>query len=115
MWDDIDFDRGTIRISRSLEEVDGELSLKAPKTKKSRRTVALSFSLDALQELRKMMLAEGSYGADRPVFCGVRTRVGFANRTSITTRSPHREACGPEVPVSRSQARLRVLAAGVRN
>src|SRR5262249_4697467 len=42
VWTDLDLDRGTVTISRSLEEVGGELAVKEPKTAKSRRTVALS-------------------------------------------------------------------------
>jgi integrase len=75
LWGDINFERGTVTITRALEEVGGELALKEPKTARSRRTIALSaFTLAALQEHRKAMLAEGSYGPDRPVFCGVRNR-----------------------------------------
>ena len=75
MWHDVDFDRGTVAVSRSLEEVGGSLALKEPKTAKSRRTIALSaFTLDALGEHRKRMLAEGSYRPDAPIFCGVRNR-----------------------------------------
>ena len=41
-WNDIDLDRGTLRVARSLELVDGKLSLKEPKTERSRRVVTLS-------------------------------------------------------------------------
>jgi integrase len=75
VWADLDFNRGVVAVSRSLEEVGGELNIKEPKTAKSRRAVALSaFTVAALQEHRKAMLAEGSYGPDRPVFCGVRNK-----------------------------------------
>jgi integrase len=75
VWQDVNFDKGTVTVNRSLEEIGGELSLKEPKTKKSRRTIALSApTLAALQSHRKAMLAEGNYGPDRPVFCGARSR-----------------------------------------
>jgi integrase len=75
VWADVNFESGTITIARSLEQVGKHLAVKGPKTKKSRRTVALSaFTLDALREHRKAMLAEGSYGLDRPVFCGARCK-----------------------------------------
>jgi integrase len=75
IWTDLDWDHAELTISRSLEEVGGELALKEPKTAKSRRTVALSaFTVAALQEHRKAMLAEGSYGPDKPIFCGVRNK-----------------------------------------
>jgi integrase len=74
-WADVDFGKGSLTVNRSLEEVGGSLALKEPKTKKSRRTITLSaFTLAALQEHRKAMLAEGNYSADRPVFCGVRSK-----------------------------------------
>jgi integrase len=72
-WRDIDFDRATVAITKSLEEVGGHQRLKEPKTVRSRRIMTISqVSLDALQEHRRAMLAEGSYGPDRPVFCGPR-------------------------------------------
>lgn len=70
-----------------MEEVGGDLAVKEPKTKKSRRTVALSvFTLDALQAHRKSMPAEGSYAADRPVFCGSRNKACL--RKSDVSPSP---------------------------
>jgi integrase len=75
VWADLDFNRGTVSVSRSLEEVGGRLAIKEPKTVKSRRTIAVSqFTLSTLQEHRKAMLAEGSYAPDRPVFCGSRSK-----------------------------------------
>jgi integrase len=70
LWSDVDFDGGAIRIIRSLEEISGRLRVKDLKTKKSRRRVALaSFSMEALAEHRKRMLAEGNYRPDGLVFC----------------------------------------------
>jgi integrase len=33
-----------------------------------------AFTLNVLQEHRKAMLAEGNYGPDKPIFCGVRSK-----------------------------------------
>jgi len=89
-WADLDFGQGSLAVSRSLEEVGGELNLKEPKTAKSRRTITLSaFTVAALQEHRKAMLAEGSYGADKPVFCGVR------NRTWLRKSDVYRHSFAP--------------------
>jgi integrase len=72
-WKDIDTDRGTVRVSKALEEVGGTMRLKAPKTKSSERTVKLSpTTAEALTEHRKAMLAEGHWSPDAPVFCGPR-------------------------------------------
>ena len=74
-WKDIDFGRGAVSVTKSLEEVEGRLSVKQPKTEKASRTIMLSaFSLDALQTHRKAMLAEGGYRPDGPVFCGPRDK-----------------------------------------
>lgn len=72
-WKDVDTSRGTVRVSKALEEVGGRLKIKAPKTPSSIRTVKLSgMTTDALVEHRKAMLAEGHCTTDSPVFGGKR-------------------------------------------
>jgi integrase len=67
-WPDIDFERGTITVKRSLAQLKKEFVLKEPKTKASRRTISLPpFVLAALRDHRKGMLAEGNIHAT--VFC----------------------------------------------
>jgi integrase len=59
-WPDLDFEKGTLSVKRSLAQVKGRLVLKEPKSKRSRRTIRLPpFVLDALAGHRKRMLAEG--------------------------------------------------------
>ena len=41
MWGDIDLDRGTLRVERSVEETKAGLRLKPPKTKRGRRNLRL--------------------------------------------------------------------------
>lgn len=54
MWRDIDFDAGTLTVSRSLRETKAGLSLETPKTKHSRRTIKLpAMLLPALQDHRR--------------------------------------------------------------
>jgi integrase len=73
-----------------LEEVGGDLALKEPKTAQSRRTIVLSaFTLAALQEHRKALLAEGSYRGDEPVFCGSR------NKTWLRKSDVYRHSFAP--------------------
>jgi integrase len=49
-WDQVDLDRARIRIHRSLERLGGEFRLKEPKTKRSRREVAIPpFVVDRLR------------------------------------------------------------------
>jgi integrase len=63
-WSDIDFDRGTVTVKRTVwRNVVSE-----PKSAQSRRTIVLPLStLDALRGHRAKMLAEGNIKA--PVFC----------------------------------------------
>jgi integrase len=86
-WSDVDWTAGAVQIVRALEEAQGTLKLKELKTKKSRRRVALSpFTMDALAEHRKAMLAEGNY---RPMARCSATRKGAfcARATSCAGRS----------------------------
>jgi integrase len=41
-WNDLDLERATVRVCKSLEEVGGTLNLKQPKTKSASRSVSLS-------------------------------------------------------------------------
>jgi integrase len=49
-WQDIDFDKATVRIERAVEQTKAGLRIKAPKTKAGKRTIAISPWL--LAELR---------------------------------------------------------------
>jgi integrase len=85
-WNDVEFEGGAIRITRTLEETEGRLELKDVKTKKSRRRVPLSpFAMEALAEHRKAMLAEGNYRPDAPVFCD--TEGGWLRKSNVLRRS----------------------------
>lgn len=67
-WADIDFDKGTLPVKRTLAEIKGQFIVKEPKSKRSKRTVSLPpFVTDALREHRAKMLAEGNIAG--PVFC----------------------------------------------
>ena len=71
-WADIDLDRGTMDVRRSLSQVRGVFTLKEPKSKTSRRTVSLpQFALAAVRDHRTAALKAGRIAA--PVFC---TRTG---------------------------------------
>jgi integrase len=74
-WGDIDFERRTVSITRTLQRVDGKLTTKSPKTKLSRRTlVAPAFVLDALrshrsaQAAQRLALGLGRGGTDAWIF-----------------------------------------------
>lgn len=65
-WKDIDFDKGTLSVNQSVQQIKREVSLKPPKTKRSRRTLSLpSITLDALRahqiEQKKLRLQLGKY------------------------------------------------------
>jgi integrase len=57
-WGDVDFDKGKLRIERSIETTKARgLRIKAPKTRHGRRIIALpGFALEVLRELRKAQL-----------------------------------------------------------
>ena len=44
-WRDLDLAKGTLRVSRSVEEVGGQFHFKAPKTDRSNRVIRLPASL----------------------------------------------------------------------
>lgn len=52
-WSDIDFENATVSISRGLHQEDGDVWTEEPKSKTSRRLLALpQWALDALKQLR---------------------------------------------------------------
>jgi integrase len=58
-WDDVNLDAGTLRVRRSLQRIDGTLTLKEPKTEKSRRTLTMPQTLTvALRQHRVRQLEE---------------------------------------------------------
>jgi len=44
-WQDVDLDMGYVRVTKQLQRIDGTLQLVEPKTKRSRRTLALPSSI----------------------------------------------------------------------
>jgi integrase len=94
-WPDVDFERGTVQVRRSLALVGGRFRLKEPKTESSRRKIALPpFVVEALQERRVRQLARGMM--DRPVFC---TRSGnFIGRQNLTQQVFYRLLREAELP-----------------
>jgi integrase len=85
-WSDVDFDTGSLQVQRSLEEIRGQLRLKDVKTAKARRRIPLSgFALDALNEHRRKMLAEGRDLKTGPVFCD--SDGGWLRKSNVQRRS----------------------------
>ena len=55
-WDDIDLDRGVIAVRHSLEEVQGRLNIKEPKSESGRRSIRLDpADVAALREHRQRL------------------------------------------------------------
>jgi integrase len=68
LWPDVDFERGSISITKSLEEIGGTQRVKETKADQSQRRVGLSAeTMAALAEHRKAMLAARFING--PVFC----------------------------------------------
>jgi integrase len=85
-WQDIDFDSGCLFIRRALRERKGHLSLGPPKTAQSRRRIDLSrYCLDALNDHRARMLANGHCRPEAPVFCD--TDGGYLRKSNVVRRS----------------------------
>jgi integrase len=85
-WKDIDHDRATVRIERSLEQTKAGLRFKAPKTKNGRRNVSISPWLvaelrahRARQQERRLSLGLGRAPDDSLVFA----------RWDGSSRAPH--------------------------
>jgi integrase len=58
-WSDVDLKAGTLTVNQSLERIKGKVEFKAPKTRTSRRTIALpAASVQALQEHKVAQAAE---------------------------------------------------------
>jgi integrase len=84
LWPDIDFDRGFMSITKSLEEINGILRVKETKNGKSWRRVDLSAeTMSALTEHRKAMLAAGFING--PVFCD--TEGGYLRQSNLRKNS----------------------------
>lgn len=83
-WPDIDFASESLVVQRSIEELDGKLRIKEPKTAAGRRRIPLpKIAVTALHEHRKRMLAEGNAGG--PVFCD--TRGSYLRKGNVLRRS----------------------------
>lgn len=82
-WTDIDFTTGSLQVQRSLEEINGKLRVKEPKSGRGRRVELSRFTLDALHEHRKRMLAEGH--TTSPVFCD--QEGGYLRKGNVLRRS----------------------------
>jgi integrase len=59
LWNDVDLERGTLRVRKTLSRVDGNLVRTDPKTEKSKRTIPLrGTAATVLAEHRKAQLVE---------------------------------------------------------
>jgi integrase len=75
-WQDIDFKKGTLQVTQSVEVIRGKLSLKQPKTERSARTIKLPASvMRDLEGHRKEQLEQ-------------RLKVGLGGRPELVFTSP---------------------------
>lgn len=71
-WEDIDLDQRTLRIRVALQRIDGKLTLKEPKTEKSRRTLTMPTPLvRALTAHRDRQAFERAKAGDRWIETGL--------------------------------------------
>jgi integrase len=98
-WHDIDFTKGTLQVTQSVEVIGGEICLTEPKTDRSRRTLKLPASL--LPELTRHRKEQAE----------LRLRLGLGKADLVFT-SPEGAMLNPTV-FSETFAR-QVRSAGVR-
>ena len=59
-WEDVDLEKGLLSVKRSLEELNGTLRLKEPKSKSGKRMLKLSaLAVSSLWDLKAKQMAEG--------------------------------------------------------
>jgi integrase len=82
-WPEIDFDAAAVKVVRTLAaKKGGGFTLEPPKSKRSRRVIDLpTVAIEALNEHRKRMLAEGRDVKSGPVF--VTTTGNFIGRSNF--------------------------------
>jgi integrase len=87
-WSEVDFDNSTITVKQSLMYINGQMSLKQPKSKASNRTfevtpevIELLKKHKEIQELRR--LEYGNVYGDNSLVCATESG-GFMNRTAVT-------------------------------
>jgi integrase len=83
-WRDYDSAVGVLSITKALSDVKGHLILKEAKTKKSLRSVVLSFARPALAAHRERMRKEGRDVAAGLIFCD--HRGGHLRKSNLTAR-----------------------------
>lgn len=85
-WPQVDFNGGTVFVTQALEETKVGFRLKAPKSKASKRRIALApETAAALNDHRRRMLAEGRDVKTGPVF--VDTEGGFLRKNNLHQNS----------------------------
>ena len=98
-WEDVDFDRGTVRIERTRTVVAGQPhDSDLPKIKKSRRTLNLGpvmSHLKALQTLQKVdkLKSHGSYVDDGWVIANELGTAYYPGMMSTWFRETVKECC----------------------
>lgn len=71
-WTDVDFDKGTLTVRKQLQRIGGTLVLTDPKTRRSRRTIAIpSIAVEALRAHRIRQFEERLIAGDRWVENGL--------------------------------------------
>jgi integrase len=83
-WPDFDPKAGTLTVTKALANRSGRLYVKETKRDRSRRSVTLAFSLDALARHRERMKGEGLDVEAGPIFAD--TRGGYVSKGNMRRR-----------------------------
>lgn len=85
-WPQVDFDGAAVFVTQALEETKAGFRLKPPKSKASKRRIALAAeTMAVLNDHRQRMLAEGRDVKTGPVF--VNTEGGFLRKNNLHQNS----------------------------
>ena len=116
-WGDVDLDRGTLRVERSVEETRAGLRLKPPKTKRGRRNISLGEGAVALLRGHKVKQLELRLAArarqDRPTTLVFSTVEGELLRPRNITKAWSRLAPGKSFHSLRHAHASMLIRAGV--
>lgn len=89
-WDDIDFEKGTVSINKTLEYVKGVYYINPPKTKKSKRTIALPESLVPILKDHKKWQSEmklrsgGLWKNEKNLVCASKLKGEYIKPTALS-------------------------------
>ena len=103
-WQDIDLEMGYLRVSKQLQRFDGKLHLVEPKTKRSRRSIAMPSTIaNGLSHHRSRQAEEQRSAGSRWIDTGLvfTTQIGTGLEGTAITKDFHRKLAQAGLPQRR--------------